>query len=274
MKKILNLKDSNSIKTSRFSGGECHVKLLTNFNENDEIEILARINSADDLMYLLLANDALRQSGITSISAFIPYFPYARQDRVMVPGEPLSIKVFASIINSANFKKVSVYDAHSDVTPALLDRCIHIKNHDMVRHFIEKLQITDYLLVSPDLGAYKKTDKLAASLGYTDKIITGIKIRDLSTGNIIKSDINENNLQNKNCIVVDDICDGGRTFIELASVLKNKGANKLYLMISHGIFSHNAIENLIAAGYEVICCTNSVSDREESSFFHQFNLFN
>jgi ribose-phosphate pyrophosphokinase len=143
----------------------------------------------------------------------------------------------------------------------------------MVKHFIHELKLTDFTLVSPDIGAYKKVDKLAEKMGYTGQIATGIKVRDLSTGQIIKSDVNTDDLNGKACIVIDDICDGGRTFIELAQALKAKNAGDLYFIASHGIFSYNAIERLKDAGYKAVCSSNSISDREQTDFFKQYNLF-
>ncbi len=272
--KTINLFESNdSVELKKFAGGECHVKFKTEFSEDDKVRINTRLNSSDDVMNLCLAVDALRFMQVAHIEVFIPYIPYARQDRVMVPGEPLSIKVFANIINSLNLNKVIVFDAHSEVSLALLNNCQGIVNHEMVKFFLKKLNLTDFVLVSPDLGAYKKVDKLAEKIDYKGNIATGIKVRDLSTGKIIKSDVNTDNLNGKACIVIDDICDGGRTFIELAAVLKAKNAGDLFFIASHGIFSYNAIDRLKEAGYKNVCSSNSISDIAEDGFYKQFNLF-
>jgi ribose-phosphate pyrophosphokinase len=272
--KTINLFESNElVELKKFAGGECHVKILTEINEGDKIRINTRLNSSDDVMNLCLTVDALRNMYVNYIEVFIPYIPYARQDRVMVPGEPLSIKVFAKVINSLNLNKVIVFDAHSDVSVALIDRCTNVPNHEMVKHFIKELSITDFVLVSPDLGAYKKIDKLAQKIENKNEIATGIKIRDLATGQIIKSDVNAGDLKGKPCIVVDDICDGGRTFIELATALKAKNAGDLYFIASHGIFSHNALERLKEAGYKNVCSSNSISNIEVTNFYKSYNVF-
>jgi ribose-phosphate pyrophosphokinase len=272
--KTINLSEPNDqVEIKKFAGGECHIKFLSFYTENDKIRINTRLNSSDDVMNLCLAVDALRNMNVEYIEVFIPYMPYARQDRVMVPGEPLSVKVFASIINSLNLNKVIVFDAHSDVSVALLNKCTNIPNHEMVKHFLKQLQLSDFILVSPDLGAYKKVDKLAQKIEYKNHIATGIKIRDLSTGKIIKSDVNTEDLNGKPCIVIDDICDGGRTFIELATALKLKNAGSLYFIASHGIFSYNALDKLKEAGYKTVCSSNSISNRDENEFYKQYNLF-
>lgn len=270
----INLFTSNdAVELKKFAGGECHVKFLQLIAESETVRLNTRLNSSDDVMTLCLAVDALRNMGVKTIEAFIPYIPYARQDRVMVPGEPLSIKVFAGIINQLKLDKVYVFDAHSDVSVALLDRCHNIANYKMVPHFIDAFGLKDFVLVSPDLGAYKKIDKLAQQIGYTGTIATGIKIRDLATGKIIKSDVNTDGLNGKSCIVIDDICDGGRTFIELAAALKEKNAGDLYFIVSHGIFSYNALDHLKEAGYKRTGSSNSISEIETSDFYMQYNLF-
>lgn len=272
--KTLNLiNNTTQAELKKFAGGECHVRLLNNYSEQDKVLIQTRLNTSDDIMTLCLAVDALRNMFVTHIEVFIPYIPYARQDRVMVPGEPFSIKVFANIINSLRLNKVVVFDAHSDVSVALINNCVLLNNHKMVSHFIKELGLNNFTLVSPDLGAYKKIDKLAQKIAYTGQIATGIKIRDLSTGKIIKSDVNCDDLKGSACVVIDDICDGGRTFIELAAALKNKNAGDLYFIASHGIFSHNAIERLHQAGYKTICCSNSISDLETTQQLKQYNFF-
>lgn len=272
--KTLHLFASNElVELKKFAGGECHTKFLTSFHEDDKIRIHTRLNSSDDLMNLCLAVDALRRMNVEHIEAFIPYVPYARQDRVMVPGEPLSVKVFASILNSLHLKKVTVFDAHSDVSVALIDQCENTPNYEMVKYFIQNMGLADFTLVSPDLGAYKKVDKLAQHIQYKGNIVTGIKIRDLSTGQITKSDVNTEDLKGRPCLVIDDICDGGRTFIELATALKAKHAGDLYFIASHGIFSHNALDRLKEAGFKQVGSSNSISNIPETEFYKQFKLF-
>jgi len=272
--KVISLTGNDpQVTISKFTGGENHVRFLHSMDAEEKVQLRTRLNSSDDVMTLCLAVDALRHMGLRSIEAFIPYIPYARQDRVMVPGEPLSVKVFAGIINALALDKVIVFDAHSDVSVALIDRCVNVANHDMVAWFLHQEQLSDYTLVSPDVGAYKKVDKLAQVIGYRGEIATGLKIRDLATGQIVKSDVNVQDLDGRSCVVVDDICDGGRTFIELAAALKTKGAGKLYFIASHGIFSHNALDRLKETGYTVVCASNSIADRPSNGSFKQYDLF-
>jgi len=233
-----------------FPGGEEHIKLERKVKFKLSVTIIQRIHSSSDLMKLCLAVDALRRRGTTWIELLLPYVPYARQDRVMVKGEPLSIRVFADIINSLDLEKVTIFDPHSDVTPALLNNCEVINNHHfvckVVEDIIDNLPSTSrtthpFYLVSPDAGSNKKMKALAYYLymeGYDFKVVYCDKTRDVATGRIDGFEVYGPDLNpNLPCIIVDDICDGGGTFIGLAKVLKTKKAGDLYLAVSHGIFS-------------------------------------
>ena len=273
--KTINLFElSDEFIISKFAGGECHVKFLKEITF-DSIRINTRLNTSDDIMILCLAVDVLRRMDVKYIEVFIPYIPYARQDRVMVKGEALSVKVFANIINSLHLDKVMVFDAHSDVSVALIDRCVNTPNYEMVHHIIkEELQLSDFVLVSPDIGAYKKIEKLGKYIGCKNALAVGMKVRNLDTGDIIKSEVmTHDEDQDKPHIIVDDICDGGRTFMEIAEILKQKNIKQIYLIVSHGIFSHNALENLRNAGYKYIYSSNSITDRTATDFFKQVNIF-
>ncbi len=229
------------IETFKFYGGECHVK-INPFNIGNQTEIMANLNNSDDIMYLLLSVDAIRRVNLeTAINLIIPYFPYARQDRVCNEGESLSVKVMADIINSLSCSKVTIYDPHSDVTPALINKCNVITLADIVANsFLSKIILDRKLaLVSPDAGAEKKTRHLAKRLSMTGQIVEvycSSKIRDTLTGNITATEI-YGDVSGKNLIIVDDICDGGMTFIELAKELKRAEAEDIFLYTTHGIFS-------------------------------------
>ena len=234
-----------------FSGGEVHIKMGS---MDVEVMLSARLNNANAIMELLLAVDALKRSGTKHISAFIPYLPYARQDRVMVPGEPLSIKVMCDLLNTCDFEKVYVFDVHSEVSLALLNNCELITNYSLVKHVTK--EHNNFLLVSPDAGALKKIYKVAQAINYTDDIVLCNKLRDVSNGNIKQITVDQHDLGGKDCFIVDDICDGGATFIGVAKALKERNAGKIFLIVSHGIFSHGEAE--LAEWIDHIYTTDSI----------------
>lgn len=234
-----------------FSGGEPHLRL----NEpvaGDDMWVTTRVTSFEGIGKLLVAVDALRRAGAASCSLVIPYFPGARQDRVAQPGEALTVKVYADLINALNLKEVWIFDPHSDVTPALLDRVRVISREPFVAACLHQLA-ESYVLVAPDAGAVKKTTHLAEYLGVP--YIECSKKRDTRTGALHAACVHAEDLKGQTCVVVDDICDGGATFLQLAVALKEKGAGKLVLIVSHGIFSKGLTE--LHRHYDRIFTTDS-----------------
>lgn len=131
-----------------FAGGEPHIKIDSTLTEK-EVVITHRIKSFSDIGLLLLSVDALKRMGVENLHLVLPYFPAARQDRLMIPGEPLSVKVYADIINAQGFSSVRVFDPHSEVTPALLDNCITIPKYTFIDEVLRQIG-EDVLFVSPD----------------------------------------------------------------------------------------------------------------------------
>lgn len=260
--------DEIQFENFTFSGGEPHIKINPDFDTNKKITITHRLNSFNDLGLLCLAVDALKRMDVKLENLIIPYFPAARQDRVMIKGEPLSVKVYADIINTLKFRKVIVFDAHSEVTPALLNNCQVISNNVFIQKILQEIG-NDIILISPDGGALKKIYKVSEFLGGIE-VVECSKSRDVKTGKLTGFKAYIDDLKGKDCLIVDDICDGGGTFIGLAEELKNKNAGKLYLAVSHGIFN-KGFENLKC--FERIFTTDSFKNLE-SDGLTQFKLSN
>ncbi|MFC5046593.1 ribose-phosphate diphosphokinase [Aquimarina hainanensis] len=240
-----------------FSGGEPHIK-IQEIPLGEEICITHRIRSFNDLGLLLIATDALKRMGVATIDVFIPYFPAARQDRVMVVGEALSVKVYTDIINAQGYRQVKVFDPHSEVVPALLNNVTVLHNYDFVKESLEQIK-EEVVLISPDGGALKKIYKVSEFLGGIP-VVECSKKRDVKTGQLSGFKVYEDTLEGKHCVIVDDICDGGGTFLGLATALRAKQAAKLSLIVSHGIFSKGttALEDC----FDTVFTTNSFADVE------------
>ncbi|WP_435261971.1 ribose-phosphate diphosphokinase [Tenacibaculum sp. nBUS_03] len=236
-KEFTPLNNSNSIEYEffTFSGGEPHIKITSDLKTTEEVTITIRVKSFNDIGKLLVATNALRNSGVKKLQLVLPYFPAARQDRLMVSGEALSVKVYAEIINSQNYQSVTVLDPHSEVTPALLNNCKVINNHKFIELVTNRLS-KDLVLISPDGGALKKIYKVASYL-QNYEVVECSKSRNVKTGKLSGFKVYTDDLKGKDCLLVDDICDGGGTFLGLAQELKAKNAGNLYLAVSHGIFS-------------------------------------
>ncbi|PWS28423.1 phosphoribosylpyrophosphate synthetase [Pedobacter yonginense] len=257
----LGEKNSIEYKSFTFAGGEPHIKIANHFDASSSVTITHRINAFNDLGLICVTVDALKRMGVKEIELFIPYFPAARQDRVMIPGEPLSVKVYADIINNLGLNRVTVFDPHSEVTPALLNNCEVIPNHEFIKQVVA-IMGSEPKLISPDGGALKKIYKVSEYLGGKE-VVECSKSRDVKTGKLSGFRVYTEDLNGQDCLIVDDICDGGGTFIGLAEELKRKNAGKLYLAISHGIFSKGFDE--LSQYFDKIFTTDSVKDIEHAA---------
>lgn len=242
----------------KFPSGEIQIKITTlDSYDADTIYITGSILCSDHIIELLQLVEAIRCSSPSCrLVLKMPYCAYSRQDRRCNPGESLSIKVFASLINSCNFDNVITYDNHSDVATALINNCIHVPVDLLLERRIYP-QIYSYL-ISPDAGADKKVFNVSKVTGIP--VINASKIRDTTTGNITKTIVHTTyeELEDKTVLIVDDICQGGRTFEELAKALKAiEPSVIIHLYVTHGFFS-SGFGRLREAGISKFITTNSV----------------
>ena len=225
----------------RFPAGEPHVR-ITKAPKMGDINWFAidlDFESVEEIFIVLLLVDAIKRLGFKSHTLSISYMPFGRQDRVAVKGECFSLKVFADLINSCGFECVILYDPHSDVAPALINNAVVVTQAEIFNSTIRELSPPNKKawIISPDGGALKKIYKLP--IHETNGVIECSKIRDVKTGDITGVRVNHPGLlAGQTCIIVDDICDGGRTFTEIAKVLKEQfHAERIMLCVTHGLFT-------------------------------------
>ena len=259
---LINPKASDiAYKTLIFPDGQPHIVL--NFDKNAQntegVKIMARIANPTDLFTLLMAKDVLDAHEFEHIDLHISYLMAARMDRQMTENEPFSLRIVATLLNQAGFRRITIFDPHSDVATALILRSKAISNDRFVKncldHFYQNQERGDYALISPDAGALKKIYKVAQFVN-APSVIECSKMRDVKTGHLSGFHTNVANFQGKTCFIVDDICDGGGTFIGLAALLKKHNAGKVILIVSHGIFS----KGFDLAGIDAIYTTDSFKD--------------
>jgi ribose-phosphate pyrophosphokinase len=286
--KILDLVDQEKVgdlnlryKISKFPDGQQSIKLEF-IHLEDEVKIISRLNDFKDLEVILCATAALKNIGVKTIHLYTPYFLGARSDRQFEEGSINYLKdVITPIINSQNYETVTIVDAHSDV----LEACIHnyrkIDNIGLVKFALTDIDNTNsarekLILVSPDAGALKKMYHVSEHFGI-DKMVIANKHRDIKTGKITHTEVPGLTQEpgSKNFVIIDDICDGGRTFLEIAKTIRKEREDsvfndKIYLVVTHGIFSagFNELKNWIDGIY----CTNSVKD-VDNELVKQLNIF-
>jgi ribose-phosphate pyrophosphokinase len=263
---------------NRFPDGQQSITLdQPGFLQSVVVKIYSRLNDFRDLELIICANQALRNNGASQVFLYTPYFMGARSDRRFTPGDVNYLKqVICPIINAQKFDAVIVLDPHSDVLEACLDNYEKIDNHTIVKGALESIDNKNgaqdrVVLVSPDAGAYKKIFDVAQKFKI-EKIITANKVRDIKTGKILRTEIPTLDQHNDlKYVIVDDICDGGRTFVELAKAIHDsRPTAKVYLVVTHGIFSAGFGE--LNNHFPQIFCTNSVKDVDNSQVT-QINVF-
>lgn len=265
-------------KISKFPDGQQTVDLLEAPYIGETVQLISRLNSFKDLELIICATQAIRNFDPNKeISLKVPYFVGARSDRKFVEGGVNYLKqVICPIINSMNYKSVIVLDPHSDVLEACLNNFDKTNNFGLVKFALTNIDNRDgardrICLVSPDAGAYKKIFDVAKEFKI-ENIITANKVRDMKTGNILRTEIPVLDQHNDlTYVIIDDICDGGRTFVELAKVIKEgRPTAKVYLVVTHGIFS---------AGFKTLneyidgtFCTNSFRDVADDEYEEKTNV--
>lgn len=231
-----------------------------------DVSVVTRVNNWQDLEILVATKACLESSGIVSVCHLnLPYLLGARSDRKFEEGGNNYLKdVIAPEINNLEFNSVSIFDPHSDVTEAVINNIEIESNIEFVRWVLMEID-SDVNLVCPDAGAQKKMWKVCEECNIPE-FITASKHRDLKTGKITHTSVP---LQpwhlNKPYLIIDDICDGGRTFIEIAKEIKKVEPEAvIYLAVSHGIFSAGFEE--LKKYFTGIFCTNSYQDIEDNYY--------
>lgn len=284
MLKTLNLAnpENSEIKftISKFPDGQQSVTIddAPAFIQGSDVKLYSRLNNFRDLELIICANQALHNMAVSTVSLYVPYFMGARSDRKFSQGSVNYLKqVICPIINAQKFNTVIVLDPHSDVLEACLDNYEKIDNHAIVKHALTDIDNKNgaqerIVLVSPDAGAYKKIFDVAQKFDIRN-VVTAMKHRDIQSGKITHTEIPNIDQygENHKFVIVDDICDGGRTFIELAKeIRKHNAISEIYLIVTHGIFSAGFGE--LNNHFTKIYTTNSYSVLDNSQLL-QFNVF-
>lgn len=219
-----------AFRTFNFPDQQPHFVLETYELDFRTVTIEAAIRSPQELMEVLLANDVLRQHGYEQVNLDIRYLLGARMDRAISSMEPFTLQLVARLINGAGFTKVRVLDCHSEVGVRLIRNCTNVLPSKIVRQVLDTLNLP--AVVVPDKGAVSRVESLlpGCPLYYAEKV------RDQATGALSGFKL-KSSVVPENVLIIDDLCDGGGTFVGLAKVLREAGARSVAIFVTHGIFS-------------------------------------
>ena len=246
----------------KFSDGEIYIEINENIRGNS-IFIIQGISSPanDNLMELLLCIDALKRSSAKNITAVIPYFGYARQDRKVVPRTSISAKLVSNLITKAGADRIVTVDLHAGQIQGFFD--IPVDNLFATpifsRHIKKKIKSKNLICVAPDVGGVER----ARALGR--KLDIGLAIIDKRRPTPGKSQVMNvvGNVKGKTCIIVDDIIDSGGTIINAAEALIKRGAKEVHVYITHGVLSGESVEKIRKSKIKNLVVTDTIDNSDK-----------
>ena len=246
----------------KFADGEIYIEINENIRGNS-IFIIQSVSSPanDNLMELLLCIDALRRSSAKNITAVIPYFGYARQDRKVVPRTSISAKLVSNLITNAGADRVVTVDLHAGQIQGFFD--IPVDNlfatPIFAKHIKKKIKTKNIICVAPDVGGVER----ARALGK--KLDVGLAIVDKRRPSPGKSQVMNviGNVKNKICILTDDIIDSGGTIVNAADALVKRGAKEVHVYATHGVFSGDAVKKIKNSKIKNLVITDSIDSSDK-----------
>ncbi len=260
--KYLKTKLVNS-SIRKFADGEIYVELNENIRGNS-IFIVQSISSPanDNLMELLLCIDALKRSSAKNITAVIPYFGYARQDRKVVPRTSISAKLVSNLITKAGADRVVTVDLHAGQIQGFFDIPVDnlFSTPIFARHARKKIKSKKIICVAPDVGGTERARALAKLLNVGLAIVD--KRRPKPGQSQVMNVIGD--VTGQTCIIVDDIIDSGGTIVNAAKALKTRGAKEVYVYITHGVLTGDAVKKIKNSVIKSLVITDTIDNGQKT----------
>ncbi|MEO0202364.1 MAG: ribose-phosphate pyrophosphokinase [candidate division WOR-3 bacterium] len=248
----------------RFSDGEIRVQILESIRGDDVFIIQSTNPPSDNIMELLLIIDAVKRASANNITAVIPYFGYARQDRKDAPRVPISAKLISDLIQVAGASRVLTVDLHAEQIQGFFN--IPVDNlyaipvfKDYVLEHYNDLNPRDFVIVSPDVGGTRRARLFAKKLGELPIALIDKRRPSPNQAEVMNV---VGDVEDKISIIVDDIIDTGKTISLASKALLEKGSKEVIVFATHGLFSGNAKEILESSEIKEIVITNTIEGNE------------
>ena len=267
--KNLSQKISKYLKTRlvnsnirKFSDGEIYVEINENIRGNS-IFIIQSVSSPanDNLMELLLCIDALKRSSAKNITAVIPYFGYARQDRKIAPRTSISAKLVSNLITKAGADRIVTVDLHAGQIQGFFDLPVDnlFATPIFSKHIKKKIKNKNLICVAPDVGGTERARALAKILNV------GLAIVDKRRPKPGQSQVMNvvGDVKGKSCIIVDDIIDSGGTIVNASIELKKRGAKDVHVYVTHGVLTGVAVEKIKKSPIKNLVITDTIDNAEK-----------
>jgi ribose-phosphate pyrophosphokinase len=247
--------DLGECEIKQFSDGEIFVKYNENVRGVDVFIVQPTFPPAGNLMELLILIDAARRASALRITAVLPYFGYARQDRKDQPRVPITAKLVANLITTAGAQRVLTMDLHAGQIQGFFDIPLdHLFASPVLIDYFSSLEVEDLTVVAPDIGSVRMARAFAKRLRAPLALID--KRRPKQNVSEVMNVIGE--VEGRNVIIFDDLIDTGGTITSTAEALEKNGAREIYVGCTHGVFSGNALERLSEAPIKELVVTNTV----------------
>ncbi len=248
--------DLGEASTGRFSDGEFNFQIDENVRGADVFIIQPVCPPTDqNLMELLIMLDAFQRASAERVTAVIPYFGYARSDKKDRPRVPIAAKLLANIIARAGAERVLTIDLHASQIQGFFDIPVdHLFAAPIIIDYFQENPVENLIVVSPDTGGAER------ARAYAKRLNTGLALCDKrrEKANVAEVMNVVGDVEGKNCLIIDDMCDTGGTICKVADALHGSGANKIYACFTHAVLSGNAIANLDASHIEKVIVTNTI----------------
>jgi ribose-phosphate pyrophosphokinase len=254
-------------QVKRFADMEIFVEIQENVRGEDVFIIQSTsFPTNDHLMELLIITDALRRASARRITAVVPYFGYARQDRKPGPRTPISAKLVSNLITRAGVDRVLTLDLHAGQIQGFFDIPVDnlFSGPVMVRDIKERIDLTNAMVVSPDVGGVVRARALAKRIDAPLAIVD--KRRERAGESEVMNIIGD--VEGATCIMVDDIIDSGGTLCNAAEALLKQGAKEVYAYITHGVLSGGAVARVAGSKLKELIITDSIQPTEAVRVAH------
>jgi len=243
----------------KFSDGEISVQISESVRGRDVFIIQSTgAPSNDNLMELLIMTDALRRSSAKSITAVVPYYGYARQDRKAAPRVPITAKLVADLFETAGIDRVITIDLHAGQIQGFFDIPVdNLYGSITFEHYIKSKNLKNPIIASPDIGGVARARYFANRMGLEMVIVD--KRRERANESEVMNIIG--NVEGHDVIMIDDMVDTAGTMVKAATALKNKGATSVMACATHGVLSGKAYENLEKGELDELIITNTLETK-------------
>jgi ribose-phosphate pyrophosphokinase len=250
-----------NVKISKFANGEIYVRYLESVRGADVFIVQSMCQPVNaSIMEMLIMVDAAKRASARTITAVIPHYAYARQDKKSAAREPITAKLVADLLTVAGVDRVIAMDLHQGQIQGFFNQPVnHLTALPILADYFESLGLQSLAVVSPDVGRVKVCKKLADMLGAS----LAIMHKGRPEHNVAEITHVIGDVEGRACIIADDMIDTAGSVTEGARALVNKGASAVYVAATHGIFSPPAFERIEAAPIEEVVVTNTLPVPEE-----------